>query len=291
LISKAEKDFANLVADLKQLSYFQRRVALWDGRKPKLHRFLYKFRAFDAANSESVDRMRDVIVRSRLWLSSAQDFNDPFDGQGKVIAKGSISQKRERLDALLKKQGLTWNRRKKQLTKLAARPDAFYEEKVREFYKGHLNKLGIFCLAGDPRSILMWSHYSDNHRGLWLQFESARDPEVFTQIVTMDYAKEYPILNWTTDFEQGSVALMARKHEGWSYECEARIRVINRAHSYLPFNPEALRAICFGCRTSNPLIERVHTLLDERHKIGLSQLKLFKAVQGDSEYKLVIQKF
>jgi hypothetical protein len=34
----------------------------------------------------------------------------------------------------------------------------------------YISKYRIYCLTPCPRSILMWSHYADNHRGICLEF-------------------------------------------------------------------------------------------------------------------------
>jgi hypothetical protein len=31
----------------------------------------------------------------------------------------------------------------------------------------------LYCLTADPCSMLMWSHYADNHRGICLEFDTA----------------------------------------------------------------------------------------------------------------------
>ena len=285
-----EKTFDLFVRNLRRLSYFERRVALWDGKTPKLRRFLYKFRALDCANDVSVDRMRDLIVRSRFWLSSPLDFNDPFDGRGKFIAESSARQKRERLKSLLKRQGLKFAAREKLLALLARKSNDVYEELVREFYQSHLQKLGICSFGGDPRSILMWSHYSNHHTGAWLQFESARDPVIFTRVVPMKYSEGYPVVNWINDFDEGLQILMERKHVGWKYEHESRLHIMDAASSYLQFEPEALRGICFGCRSSDQTIKKVRELIAERINNGSSHPKLYEAKQDDSSYKLSIHK-
>ncbi len=74
-----DEQFQTLVDDLAQLPYRERRQILWHRQKPRLARFYYKFRALVPNDNKSVDHMRDIIVRSKFWLSSPLDFNDPFD--------------------------------------------------------------------------------------------------------------------------------------------------------------------------------------------------------------------
>src|SRR5262249_779046 len=96
-----EEDYEALVRYFESLSTHQlRRSRLW-----LVPRFLYKFRTFDPRDSTSVYRLKDLIVRSRFWLSSPLDFNDPFDMSAKVEVDGSIREKRLRLEEMLKDRG------------------------------------------------------------------------------------------------------------------------------------------------------------------------------------------
>jgi hypothetical protein len=109
---------------MEGLDYRERRGFLWHRVRPRLSRFLYKFRALAPIDTASVDRIRDILVHSQLWLSSAVDFNDPFDMSAKLIAEGDLKQKQERFEQLLKRQQLKWKDRKRKLPHLVAKPSA-----------------------------------------------------------------------------------------------------------------------------------------------------------------------
>jgi hypothetical protein len=292
MIRRPESQFEETVNTLSRLTYFQRRILAWNGG-PKItkDRFLYKYRALNPESAESVSQMRDLIVLSKFWLSSASDFNDPFDGLGNFFADGSVQEKRARLESLLKIQGLNWSQRQRQLSQLASRPNSYYEDEVRKFYALYYPKVGICCFAGDPRNILMWSHYANNHKGVWLQLESARDPKTFSQTISMSYSEEYPRVNWINGFYDGLKILMQRKHRGWCYERETRIRMLDSARTYHSFNPEALRAICFGCRASAQTISKIKELVTERIDRGLPRLTLYQAKLHSSKYRLAVCRF
>src|SRR5687767_11518551 len=85
------QEFVPIAKALLTLGYRKRRKFLWERVKPKLPRFLYKFRSLLPSDETSVDRLRDILVRSRLWFSSPADFNDPFDTAVKAIVDGDAS--------------------------------------------------------------------------------------------------------------------------------------------------------------------------------------------------------
>jgi hypothetical protein len=139
-------------------------------------RFLYKFRTLELSDPISVDRIRDVIVRSRFWLSSPLDFNDPFDTSAEVVFDGSIEEKRRRVDEILKEHGLNWKERQKERIRILSKPDSDIEAFIAQMHRESTEELGVYSFGGDPLSILMWSHYASNHQGLCFQFDAAKDP-------------------------------------------------------------------------------------------------------------------
>ena len=67
-------DVHGWIASVQKLPYFKRRIEIARRIKPRLSRYLYKYRAVDETSEVSLDRQRDLLARSRLWLSSPIDF-------------------------------------------------------------------------------------------------------------------------------------------------------------------------------------------------------------------------
>lgn len=121
-----EATIHDVLQALENSSYWQRRQFLRDRINPRYSRFLYKYRALDAASELSVTRLRDILVESKLWLSSPVDFNDPFDMTAHILAEGSIQKKIGKMKTLLKKHGppLKWKAFQAELKKLISWPNA-----------------------------------------------------------------------------------------------------------------------------------------------------------------------
>lgn len=282
----------SLMKHLNELDYRQRRQFLWHRIKPRLPRFLYKFRTLVPSDATSVDRMRDILVRSRFWLSSPLDFNDPFDTSAKLIAEGTVIEKRRRLGELLKRQGHTWNERSKLLPNLVSKSNVELAQLAQKTQRLYAERFGVYSFGGDPHSILMWSHYASNHNGFCLQFEVAKDLITFTRLVVVQYTDDYPIVNWMkeAEFLEGLGVTLERKHTGWKYERETRIIIPNAAHEHLSFHPEALRGIITGCRVPDVTIGCLRELIAERSSARLPVPVLYRAIQHESKYRLVIRK-
>jgi hypothetical protein len=107
-------EFAAQIQYLESLGYRERRYVLWHRNKPRLRRHIYKFRAFNSSDRESIERFRDILIQSRLRLASPREFNDPFDMIPKIVIEGTAAEIRQRLDAVYKGQGIEWAERRKQ---------------------------------------------------------------------------------------------------------------------------------------------------------------------------------
>ena len=282
--------FDETIAFLNSLAYRQRRRVLWRTRE-KSHRphFLYKFRTLLASDA-SMDRMRDIIVRSRLWLSSSTEFNDPFDMSVKLDLGGTPTEFRARIDEVLKERGVRWTDRTKEVQRFVLQSrDAGFLDRAEKGFQQVIMAIGVCSFAGDPRSILMWSHYAGNHEGLCLQFEIAKDPETFLKALPVEYLQEYPTHKWVNG-NSGVMKILLRKHPDWFYEKERRIVIMDRAGGFVQFNASALAGIIIGCRANSAMIEQLENLLQERKARGFPRPKLYRASKHNSKYKLVISK-
>ena len=190
-----DSEFELQLGRINSLSYFERRLEIRRFVNPIQSRFLYKYRAIDPYNDESIDRVRDIVVRSRLWLSSPFDFNDPFDMSAKFVIQGTEQERRERFIEILTNQGISRNDRKLRLKNMMKKSRKSLENELAGIYKNRADGVGIYSFAGDPRNILMWSHYSRDHSGVCLQFERAKDFLTMSGAIKVEYAAEYPVIN------------------------------------------------------------------------------------------------
>jgi hypothetical protein len=162
-----------------------------------------------------------------------------------------MQEKRERFKKLIdEKSDKSWKERRAELDRFMARPHGEWEQAIKEIYSKHAKAIGVFSFAGDPRSILMWTHYGNNHQGACVQFALAHDPRVFAMAVSVDYADDYPRIDYAIDLGGQLIKSLTQKHSGWRYEKEWRLIHVNNANRYLRFKPDALTGVTLGCRSS-----------------------------------------
>jgi hypothetical protein len=253
-------------------------------------RFFYKFRSADLKDENTLlARLRSFFVDSHLWLSHHEDFNDPFDMKAHIFVGGSREEKEARFKALIADHsGAPWKKRREMLRKWMAIPPAEAEAKLAGALHELAGSAGICSFGGDPRSILMWTHYAQNHEGYCLQFEFARDPRTFAWVQEVQYADEYPEVNFVdrSKLPDELYIVLTRKHSGWKYEKEWRLIHRNGANSLMSFRPESLVGIILGCRAPAALFSIVKAVLAEREKAGFPRMRMYRAEQDSRAYRL-----
>lgn len=207
--------------------------AIEEGTFPEI---VYKYRSFGQYTE-------DIFKNNELWFSKPNDFNDPFDL--KIYDKGGYS----RVDVcnFLVSQGAP----RKDINRLAdsfmADPESFLQ--ILEDTKNNVfERKGVFCVSKIRDDILMWSHYSDKHKGFVMGLRIEDDLDFFVTPLNVDYRADYPAISYLK--EQGQIvnSCIKTKYLAWEYEKE--IRIIKDVAGNCKFNKNALKEIIFGCKTS-----------------------------------------
>jgi hypothetical protein len=249
--------------------------------------YRYRYKYFPLTDEERVDHLRNVLVRSRFWLSPPTELNDPFELQCEITFDGTVTQQRKRLDDLLKEGG--WHHaaaRRKKVTELMSRgPEALYRI-IEEHHWNSIKTVGVCCFAGSPLNILMWSHYANGHRGVCLQFDSVKGWLPFLCGCRVDYRNEYPMIKWTTDHAKDLGKFITRKYLGWKYEDESRIIYLNGAHQHVPVQPQALISIFVGCEAEADC-KIIKQLLKERLDKGHPTPAIYRVLRHPKKYQLI----
>jgi len=297
---------------LERLTYWSRRVFFHRRIPNQYPRFYYKYFPADPDNPKSMRNLRDVLVESRFWLADHERFNDPFDLKANVVFMGTKEQKEARLKSLIASQNRQAgpSERGEILAQMMARSDGDWNLALQEIFRRRAKEIGVCSFSAaskpflgrkggvvhvpqsqersGPRNILMWAHYGRNHEGVCLQFETVWNPRVFTRLQEVQYSQEYPVVDYVNDFERDVLTPLVRKHKGWGYENEWRILHITGVGTYLPFSADSLRRVIFGCRARTEVYGAVEALLAERAARGRAPVKLFRAVQHPTDYKLLL---
>jgi hypothetical protein len=275
---------------IEQLPYRSLRRWLHANVIPSYPHYIYKYRSVNHDDAESVRRLRQVVTESKLYLSSPKDFNDPFDTTVYVVERVDMRKTIKKYKGVVKERmpGASRDQRRQALKHARSLTSHDLRRLAERGFHEHLASTGVYSFAGDPRSILMWTHYGDNHQGLCLQFEPARDPSVLLHAVGVKYSDDFPIFDVSLPTIRQIAPVLLNKHSGWHYENERRIILPNGAGTVLPFSPCALTGVIFGLRARKNLVELVRQLLMERGRSS-EVVRLFQAEKHPMKYKLVLR--
>ncbi len=267
-------------------------------RKQNMPLTLYKFKS---VNTEKPYILEDIMVSSRLYLSSPQSFNDLFDMKPHATVEGDLSTLLEKIVS----QPAPSQRAKQDAMKRARAiwreqgPDGIAKEfRVQENIENLFANTGVFCFSAisaeasritGPRNNLMWSHYGDSHRGVCLQFQVSKDSQILQRLVRVKYSDEYPTINWLSPTVEDECLLAAtNKQASWSYEHEWRHIELYAARKYTQFNPRLLTGIIFGAKITAESVEEIDRILRLRAESGLPPLKTYYAQTDQASYNIRI---
>ena len=164
---------------------------------------------------------------------------------------------------------------------------------VREFCSDNR----VFCVAKNYHNLLMWSHYSEGHKGAVLKIKCI--PELNTPLCAatrVTYQKRLPRISDLNDmahFYLGTggkpnyLNFMYTKSKDWRYEEEWRSIAKTRDEAKLfddnLFFPEEIEAVYLGCKMEKSDEEEIMKLLEDSN---LQHVEVHKAKMSKERFEL-----
>lgn len=265
-------------------------------------RVLYKY--------TTVCTARTILATGRLRFQSPQRYNDPFDCQWNFAWPLLTSEAQEYQRALLAqalREPRSWPpdadpqlraAMAQERDRIKALPEeqreaaiaAFLCDVVTESQPGvHasrelrdlVRRMRVLCLSEDRSSLLMWSHYANQHQGVVLGFDASVLEDAFRRPVEkVQYTAELPRLIDHEAWIRSAVfgVPQSQIHESrsewylakccdWKYEREWRFGWIASRGSPgdyedIPFPSKALVEFVSGCRTDPTQAKNLLSLAD-----------------------------
>lgn len=286
-LAEAEEAYASLNRRLAAMSPLQARKAFAASHVP---RFVYKYRGVPiGADAEAVDRLRDLVVRNRLWMADVRTMNDPFDSyvDYRITLRGADLRKalerffRRTTDTVSFKADLLVN------TDLVVNPRKV-EQLLRTAREQHVAQFGVCSLSSDARSKLLWAHYANEHRGVAIQLEPALDPRQLLPF-RMNYEEAHRIVvdELGGGDRESVINEFLIKDVDWAYEKEWRLIERGNSNVVRQFRAAALTGIIFGLRAGADEEAVVDQLLDERRRANLSMPRVYRIANRGARLKVV----
>lgn len=251
---------------------------------------LYKYLSYD-------DGAKALLENGTLKYSYFGEFNDPFDCVVSYDLKDSLEYYKSRKD-LMKAVGDKLNLSPSQ--RISKMPQLLknVENSIRtgDFHKSIMERIGICCLSMVPDSILMWSHYSDHHKGIVVEFNTFQDK--YTEL--FDVEKKligYPIIYQEAmpkisarNGQDGFLAVQSTiltKSPSWDYEEEFRVISTHSGPGIHNFDHSLITRVITGVKMTD---EEYSDIVERIDKINLYKglsIKVVKAKMSEDSYKLI----
>jgi hypothetical protein len=251
--------------------------------KPCEVRYLYKYRA---VNNRNIERMfRD----NEIYMCDPNSFNDPFDCRPSITFHKSQFKREKYFREVLKKRNP--DAKRGQLKKLVR--TSLVNKKLNtpghleDIYKGFVSEFGIYCLSEIADDILMWSHYSESHKGFCVQFKADVTLSLFWETFKVRYQEDFPVINI---MEMGKgvefINALATKSTHWEYEQERRIIKTHNegGPGFYKFPPELLTGVVIGAMMPDENEKYICQLAADHS----TPVKVYKANLSKTHYRVEI---
>ena len=147
------------------------------------------------------------------------------------------------------------------------------------------NRIGVFSLSWNYKSILLWSHYADSHKGYCVGFNVGKlkrfcektflEHQETISLEEVRYQEKYPFINaYKLSSDERLKCQLLTKSPEWQYEKEYRLIWFLGANNRLRIDDGIIRRVILGCRmTSADKDEIISILKTRKDRIYLYEAK------------------
>ena len=159
-----------------------------------------------------------------------------------------------------------------------------------------LSNIGVLSLASRPDNLLMWAHYSNQHKGFVIAlneghstFNERRGPsDEFRYLRKVEYSRTKPAIQ----LKDAKIEdILFHKSDDWSYEDEWRIvKALSDAHTVVDLGkeqihlfdllPDAIEGVFFGAHMSAPDREQLVDIIRGKPELAHVSIQAAK-LQAD----------
>ena len=146
--------------------------------------------------------------------------------------------------------------------------------------------VGIACVSEKWNSILMWSHYADNHKGycIGLDEKSLRFGQLFGKLSRVKYSDNYPEINPLNKTKKSYELKYFYKCLDWEYEKEIRMMNLyvdnNKTNRIITLENKYIKEVIIGLQT--PKKDRIEITSIARDK----NIDVWQCIKAEFAFKV-----
>lgn len=255
---------------------------------------LYKYRSINDNQPLEKNMHIDALKNEQAYLSNPYFFNDPYDSAFNMDMERFKEVMIKNIEEKVKEQILQKELDKVNIDiKQVKNKEIIYEDiniknigilrglfddKRDFFYNEYLKakiKFKVCCFSEKNDSILMWSHYSNNHEGFCIGYDTSKiEEKIKNEFYPVFYHEIlFPLVKTEDEINNGRLNSLI-KFKDWNYENEWRL-ILNE--EYVSLKPSK---IYLGARFNDEHLDYFKDIASEK------KCKLYKMHMDYSEYKL-----
>ncbi|MES2557205.1 MAG: DUF2971 domain-containing protein [Bacteroidota bacterium] len=252
----------------------------------EIPQILYKYRDWKD------DYHKRLLTENELFLASASQFNDPFDVslpyryRKEDLTPANLFQKlyetaKEMYPDYIDEQihEICYERQQSGVFENGQ----YWKENHEEFREKMHSIFGVLSLTTENDNLLMWSHYSDSHKGFCIGLDSSEIYKaiggMFGKVIHSDRFPEIPLFGDPTNT---MIEILTTKSTHWEYEEEYRLTKAYSAKTSHILPNEAFKEIILGVNISEQFADEIIQLV----KTKFPNMKIYQSQMNLEEFKL-----
>lgn len=249
---------------------------------------LYKYRSWSNTWHQK------LLKEKKAFFAAFSQFNDPFDGaipfryKTDDLTPENIFQKSYEL---AKRSYPDWSDQKIHEYCFENQKDGkhtdeqFWLAQHESLVQMNAQAFGVFSTSAVRDEYLMWSHYSDSHKGYCIGLDTevlmASTPLIIGQVT---YQDPLPRIDLFAEIEEFIQSVLFTKGLMWEYEEEFRMLLPKGARKEMILPDGVIHSVVIGCKMPEKLrIELVTFILEKYPKA-----ELFQANLATDSFRLVV---
>lgn len=254
----------------------------------KLPDNLYKYRNWSDCYH------RKLITDKELFFSSPLAFNDPFDFQITYrYDQLTRDQRKEIYKNELINLGYSGAELEKQSDFLADNGPLADPNNIASAQTYQLDKMnasfGVVSLSSVFDSILMWSHYANNHKGFCVGFNAKPFIEdLQSALHSVTYEEYYPeiVPTATSVWLHNQSRIMATKFKEWEYEKEYRLVKYGYSNKVAALSEKYFKSLILGCAMPD---DQKSEIVDAANA-SLPNIEIYQAERHNTQYLISLNR-
>ena len=245
---------------------------------------LYKYRSLASA-------IRSLKTPS-IYMSAIWEFNDPYEGH--YVLDGYNNAAEWENFIMMTDPTTPQIVAKKNALKMVKNPIEANRIIDTEINNALIHS-GVFCFSKKNKSIPLWAYYSEDHKGICVEYDPLQDEQLCDLLLPVNYSDKYVKFNYLRH-QSGPKDAITQKALCWKQEGEYRLIKVDKADEVVKISPKAVTSVILGCRFEESLAldekrrKQARTLLKILKTKKFKHVQLKQCVQRNDKYALQIKK-